>query len=160
MSSPAPTEIAVQASARCNQLRERQAITIALLFTGNAAYYFCRSDLSVAMPLLIEKLHRHGMSTDDAVSKLGSISSFGGLAAFGKLFLTGMQDTGGEPPRRSRTSIAGEVEICRMFRPNMLFSASETADGMRLTLSLYKDWRELGLPEQERAGENSNWFDF
>ena len=35
-------------------LHRRQAWTVALLFAGYAAYYFCRSDLSVAMPLLIE----------------------------------------------------------------------------------------------------------
>jgi OPA family glycerol-3-phosphate transporter-like MFS transporter len=81
MSSPAPTEIAVQACARCNQLRQRQAITIALLFTGYAAYYFCRSDLSVAMPLLIEKLHRYGMSTVDKITLIAVLTSLSGFRA-------------------------------------------------------------------------------
>ena len=34
----------------------RQVWTVVLLFAGYAAYYFCRSDLSVAMPLLIDDL--------------------------------------------------------------------------------------------------------
>jgi hypothetical protein len=41
---------------------------VALLYVGYAAYYFCRSDLSVAMPQLIEDLQRHGMAGSDAVN--------------------------------------------------------------------------------------------
>jgi len=90
MSSSGPVGIGVETPARANQLRYKQAITVLPLFTGYAAYYFCRSDLSVAMPLLIEDLHRHGMSSNEAVIRLVTISSFGVLAyAVGKLFLTG-----------------------------------------------------------------------
>ena len=53
---------------------------------GYAGYYLCRSDLSVAMPLLIADLARRGMSPDAAKMALGSVASLGVLAyAVGKL---------------------------------------------------------------------------
>jgi OPA family glycerol-3-phosphate transporter-like MFS transporter len=53
---------------------------------GYAGYYLCRSDLSVAMPLLITALARRGMSPDAAKVALGSVASFGVLSyAIGKL---------------------------------------------------------------------------
>ena len=53
---------------------------------GYAGYYLCRSDLSVAMPLLIAGLARHGMSPDAAKVALGSVASLGVLAyAIGKV---------------------------------------------------------------------------
>jgi OPA family glycerol-3-phosphate transporter-like MFS transporter len=74
----------------------RQTITVALLFAGYAGYYFCRSDLSVAMPLLVDDLHRHGIASGDAVIRLGQLASFGVLAyAVGKLTLTGLGDIWG-----------------------------------------------------------------
>ena len=57
-----------------------QWITVLLLFTGYAGYYFCRSDLSVAMPLLIDELHRRGLSQSEAVIHIGAISAWGVLA--------------------------------------------------------------------------------
>ena len=70
-----------------------QLRTIALLFGGYAACYYCRADLSVATPLLVEELGRHGVSHGDALIRIGSVSSLG-IAAFavGKLFLTGLGD--------------------------------------------------------------------
>ncbi len=56
-----------------------QAITVALLVFGYAGYYLCRSDLSVAMPLLIDELGKRGMSADAAKIALGSVASFGVL---------------------------------------------------------------------------------
>ncbi len=71
----------------------RQTITVLLLFGGYAALYFCRSDLSVATPLLIDELGKGGVSHADAMVRMGSIASFGVLAyALGKLFLTGLGD--------------------------------------------------------------------
>jgi len=102
MSSSVPANVGVQTSTCANQLRYRQVTTVLLLFTGCAAYYFCRSDLSVAMPLLIEDLRRHGMSGNDAIIRLGTISSLRVLVyAVGKLFLTGLGDIWGG--RRSFT---------------------------------------------------------
>ncbi len=70
-----------------------QIVVIALLFGGYAALYFCRADLSVAMPLLIEELGKRGISHSTAILRLGAISSYGVLAyALGKLFLTGLGD--------------------------------------------------------------------
>ena len=115
MSSSGPVGIGVETRVRANQLRYRQAITVLLLFTGYAAYYFCRSDLSVAMPLLIEDLHRHGMSSNEAVIRLGTVSSFGVLAyAVGKLFLTGLGDFWGG--RRSFTiGLGGAIAFTLLF---------------------------------------------
>lgn len=74
-------------------LRYRQAKIIALLFGGYAACYFCRADLSVAMPLLIEELGKHGMSHAEAIVRMGAMTSLGVLAyALGKLFLAGLGD--------------------------------------------------------------------
>jgi sugar phosphate permease len=115
MSSSVPASISAQTSARANQLRYRQTVTVLLLFTGYAAYYFCRSDLSVAMPLLIEDLGRHGISSNVAVVRLGTISSLGVLAyAIGKLFLTGLGDIWGG--KRSFTiGLGGAIVFTLLF---------------------------------------------
>src|SRR3981189_907166 len=74
-------------------LRFRQTTVVLLLFGGYASLYFCRADLSVATPLLIEALGRRGVSHGDAIIRMGDIASFGVLAyALGKLFLTGLGD--------------------------------------------------------------------
>jgi OPA family glycerol-3-phosphate transporter-like MFS transporter len=71
----------------------RQAKIIVLLFGGYAACYFCRADLSVATPLLIEELGHRGVSHARAMVRVGEITSFGVLAyALGKLFLGGLGD--------------------------------------------------------------------
>jgi len=57
-----------------------QAVTLALLVTGYAGYYLCRSDLSVSMPLLIDELSSHGVPRDVATTRLGTIASLGVLA--------------------------------------------------------------------------------
>ncbi len=74
-------------------LRRAQLRTLALLFAGYAACYYCRADLSVSTPLLVEELARHGLSHGNAIIRIGSLSSLGVLAyALGKLFLTGLGD--------------------------------------------------------------------
>ena len=71
------------------RLARRRVFTVALMVTGYAGYYLCRSDLSVVMPLLIAELAVKGMSPDAARVHLGTISSLGVLAyAIGK-FPTG-----------------------------------------------------------------------
>ena len=78
---------------RSRSLRFRQTTTVLLLFGGYAALYFCRADLSVASPLLVEDLGRQGVSHADAIVRMGSIASTGVLAyALGKLFLGGLGD--------------------------------------------------------------------
>jgi sugar phosphate permease len=74
-------------------LRHRQLLTVALLFGGYAACYFCRADLSVATPLIIEELGKHGVRQSEAIVRIGTMVSFGVLAyALGKLFLGGLGD--------------------------------------------------------------------
>ena len=74
-------------------LRIAQTRTVLLLFLGYASCYFCRSNLPVATPLLVEELGRHGVSHDDAMISIGSIASVGVFAyALGKWFLTSLGD--------------------------------------------------------------------
>jgi len=62
-----------------------RTVTVALLVLGYAGYYLCRSDLSVAMPLLTAELTAHGISPGDARIRLGGIASLGVLMyAIGK----------------------------------------------------------------------------
>lgn len=75
------------------QLRIAQVRTVVLLFLGYASCYFCRSNLSVATPLLIDELRLHGVSHGDALVAIGSMASFGVFAyALGKWFLTSLGD--------------------------------------------------------------------
>ncbi len=63
--------------------------TIALLALGYSGYYFCRSDLSVALPLILAEQVRQGTDAHAAEVRLGSIASLGVLAyAVGK-FVSG-----------------------------------------------------------------------
>ena len=64
-------------------------LTVSLLALGYAGYYFCRSDLSVVLPLLIKDLGTHGIPANVAQVRLGFIASAGVLAyALGK-FISG-----------------------------------------------------------------------
>ena len=64
-------------------------LTISLLALGYSGYYFCRSDLSVVLPLVIRDLGQHGIPADVAQVRLGFIASAGVLAyALGK-FVSG-----------------------------------------------------------------------
>lgn len=87
------TTQAAPAAGRERTLRIRQAIVISLLFGGYASLYFCRSDLSVATPLLARELARHGLTYDQALVRIGAITSLGILAyALGKPFIGGLGD--------------------------------------------------------------------
>jgi OPA family glycerol-3-phosphate transporter-like MFS transporter len=110
---------------------------VALLFVGYAAYYFCRTDLSVAMPLLIEDLQRHGMAGGAAVIRMGQLASFGVLAyALGKLCLTGLGDIWGG--RRSFTlGLGGAVLFTLLFASTGFLPVFTIAwIGNRLTQSI------------------------
>lgn len=62
-----------------------QLLTVALMVVGYAGYYLCRSDLSVAMPLLIEDMGKRGIPPQVATVRFGAIASLGVLAyAIGK----------------------------------------------------------------------------
>jgi MFS family permease len=55
-------------------------LTISLLFLGYTGYYFCRSDYSVALPLILAEQVRNGTPAGIAQIRLGSIASLGVLA--------------------------------------------------------------------------------
>jgi len=65
-----------------SRLRTWQGITVGTLFTGYAGYYICRSNLSVATPLLLDE---YGPALTKA--HIGDVASFGVLFyAIGKTF--------------------------------------------------------------------------
>lgn len=73
--------------------RRNAAITLALLTFGYAGYYLCRSNLSVAQPLIMRDLVAGGMSADRAKREMGLIVSLGTLAyAIGKFLGGGLGD--------------------------------------------------------------------
>ena len=67
------------------QITRWHVLTVSLLFLGYAGYYFCRSDYSVALPLLISEMAAKGTPAGMAQVRLGSIASLGVLVyAIGK----------------------------------------------------------------------------
>jgi sugar phosphate permease len=98
-----------------NRLRRWQAITISLLVLGYAGYYLCRSDYSVALPLIIADLGRGGVPVGAATVRLGSVASIGVLAyAIGKFPSGGMADfLGGK--RNFLLGMAGSVIFTILF---------------------------------------------
>jgi OPA family glycerol-3-phosphate transporter-like MFS transporter len=133
-------------------LRYRQTLIVSLLFGGYAALYFCRADLSVGAPLIIDELKLHGVAHGDAVIRLGSITSLGVLAyALGKLFLGGLGDFWG-----GRVSfligLCGATVFTLMFATGSFLPVFTIAwIGNRLTQSIA--WAGL-------IKVSSKWFDF
>jgi OPA family glycerol-3-phosphate transporter-like MFS transporter len=76
VSSPAVGEGTVAT----DRLSRWQIINVALLIAGYSGYYLCRSNLSVAMPLLIPEMGHRGVSAGSAQVMLGSVASLGVLA--------------------------------------------------------------------------------
>jgi sugar phosphate permease len=133
-------------------LRYGQIRTVLLLFGGYAACYYCRADLSVATPLLVEELGTQGVSHSEAIVRIGSMSSLGVLAyALGKLFLTGLGDYWG-----GRRNFLIGVGGATVF--TLLFAAGGTIPmftvawlGNRLTQSI--GWAGL-------IKVSSRWFNY
>src|SRR5215831_18900193 len=68
------------------RLRRRQGLTLGLLVCGYAGYYLCRSDFSVALPMIMGDLSRNGLDPATAQIRMGRIASLGVLAyALGKI---------------------------------------------------------------------------
>jgi sugar phosphate permease len=140
------------ADAPHHSLRFGQTRTILLLFGGYAACYYCRADLSVATPLLVEELGRHGVSHGQALIHIGTISSLGVLAyALGKLFLTGLGDYWGGR-RNFLIGVGGATLFTLMFAAGgtlPVFTLAWVAN--RLTQSV--GWAGL-------IKVSSRWFDY
>jgi sugar phosphate permease len=57
-----------------------QSLTVALMLVGYSGYYLCRSNLSVALPLIADELAAGGLAPDLARIRLGAIASLGVMA--------------------------------------------------------------------------------
>jgi len=76
---------AIVEQTRTLPLRVWQGSTVALMVTGYAGYYLCRSDFAVALPLLIQDMAARGIPAAESTTRLGTIASLGVLAyAIGK----------------------------------------------------------------------------
>src|SRR5437660_1315509 len=139
-------------SAQARSRRRRQMTTVMLLFGGYAACYFCRADLSVATPLLIQELGTHGVSHSEALVRIGTMSSFGVLAyALGKLFLGWLGDFWGGRPN-FLIALAGATACTLLFATGATLPLFTIAwIGNRLTQSL--GWAGL-------IKVSSKWFDY
>ena len=140
------------AGAAARTLGWRQGLTVALLFGGYAACYFCRADLSVASPLLIDELGARGITHADALVHIGQITSLGVFAyAIGKLFLTGLGDFWGGRPN-FLISLSGATVFTVLFTLGGALPVFTIAWlGNRLTQSI--GWAGL-------IKVSSKWFDF
>jgi len=68
-----------------NRLLHWQVLTVALMLLGYSGYYLCRSNYSVALPLIEAELVARGFSASIARIRLGTIASLGVAAyAIGK----------------------------------------------------------------------------
>ncbi len=134
------------------RLRVLQITTVVLLFGGYASLYFCRADLSVATPMIIEELGPKGVSHDEALVAIGRIASWGVFAyALGKLFLTGLGDFWGGSVN-FRIGLAGATIFTLSFALGGTIPVFTLAWlGNRLTQSLA--WAGL-------VKVSSKWFDF
>lgn len=97
------------------RLRRWQRITVMLMVIGYSGYYLCRSNLSVALPLIIHDLGTRGINADAARIQLGFIASMGVLAyAIGKFISGGLADLlGGK--RTFLGGMAGSVLFTILF---------------------------------------------
>jgi OPA family glycerol-3-phosphate transporter-like MFS transporter len=119
---------------------------------GYSGYYFCRSDLSVVLPVLIRDLAQHGITPNEAQIKLGFMASVGTVAyAFGKFFSGALADTGGG--RRSFLGgMAGSIFFTVIFAMSGGFPLFTLAwIGNRLFQSL--GWAAL-------VRVSSRWFSY
>jgi sugar phosphate permease len=98
-----------------NSRRNWQAVTISLLVLGYAGYYLCRSDYSVALPLIIADMGRRGIPAPVATIRMGTIASLGVLAyAIGKVPSGGAADfLGGK--RNFLLGMSGSVIFTILF---------------------------------------------
>jgi OPA family glycerol-3-phosphate transporter-like MFS transporter len=90
-------------------------LTITLLALGYSGYYFCRSDFSVALPLMKQDLAARGIPISVATVRLGSIASAGVLAyALGKFVSGSLADLFGGK-RNFIAGMAGSILFTLLF---------------------------------------------
>jgi OPA family glycerol-3-phosphate transporter-like MFS transporter len=133
-------------------LRIGQCRTLLLLFCGYASCYFCRSNLSVATPLLVDELEQHGVSHADAIVSIGSMASLGVFAyALGKWFLTSLADYWGGK-RNLLIATGGATVFTLLFASGTTLPSYTFAwVGNRLTQSI--GWSAL-------VKVSSKWFNY
>jgi sugar phosphate permease len=133
-------------------LRRRQAATVALLVAGYAGYYLCRSNFSVALPLIIHELAASGMTVDEAKVRLGTVASLGVFAyALGKFASGGLADRiGGR-----RTFLAGTAGAIAF---TALFASSGTIPLFTLAWLANRLAQSMGWPGAVKIV--SRWFSF
>jgi sugar phosphate permease len=133
-------------------LRIGQCRTLALLFLGYASCYFCRSNLSVATPLLADELARRGVSHAAALVSIGWMASLGVFAyALGKWFLTGLGDYWGGK-RNLLIATGGATVFTLLFASSSLLPLLYCAwIGNRLAQSI--GWSAL-------VKVSSRWFSY
>jgi sugar phosphate permease len=133
-------------------LRIAQCRTLLLLFLGYASCYFCRSNLSVATPLLVDELGRRGVSHADAIVSIGSMASLGVFAyAMGKWFLTSLGDYWGGK-RNLLIATGGATAFTLLFASGSTLPLFTFAwVGNRLTQSI--GWSAL-------VKVSSKWFNY
>lgn len=92
-----------------------QWLTVLLMLLGYSGYYLCRSNFSVALPMLEDELVRHGLSAEVALIRLGTIASVGVAAyAVGKFPAGAMADRFGGR-RNFLGGMAGSVFFTLLF---------------------------------------------
>ncbi len=135
-----------------SSLRLAQLRIVLLLFGGYAACYYCRADLSVATPLLIEELGKRGIGHDAALVHIGTITSLGVLAyALGKLFLTGLGDYWG-----GRRNFLIGVGGATLF--TLLFAAGGTLPVFTFAWLANRLTQSIGWAGLIKV--SSRWFDY
>jgi sugar phosphate permease len=135
-----------------SRLAKWQTLNVALLVTGYAGYYLCRSNLSVTMPLIIREMAGRGMSASAAQVMLGSIASFGVLAyAIGKFPSGSLADIFGGR-RNFLFGMGGSI----LF--TLLFAASGTVPIFTLAWMGNRLVQSLGWAGAVKI--TSRWFTF
>src|SRR4051812_47654327 len=97
------------------RLARRRTLTVGLLVVGYTGYYLCRSNLSVAIPMIAAEMVAAGVDPSDAKVRLGTVVSYGTLAyAVGKFLGGGIADAlGGR--RNFLVGMAGSVVCTLLF---------------------------------------------
>jgi OPA family glycerol-3-phosphate transporter-like MFS transporter len=101
--------------ASTSRIRGGRVSTVALLVVGYSGYYLCRSNLSVAMPMIADELIASGIDPGAAKTSLGGVASIGIFAyALGKFFSGPLADrVGGR--RNFLGGMAGAIGFTLLF---------------------------------------------